>query len=728
MPSRISAPIGSRSAAGGGGGSGRRIPPRNAAETTNEQASTAIAIGAVSSFTRNPAAPNARNSIALAVAASAPLARTSSARETMVGRYALSATSKKVVSTAASDDTSSTWASVSQPPTAARGMDPSSTALPRSAQIITGRRRRRSTQAPATNPTRRAAMRSAARSAAISMGPARRVSIATNGSAMRVTNEPKTETVAALHRSMNARLRRSPGEGSSACVGGTGIEQRVEGHRRSLHVSGPSAGGARARHGVHSARLGVARTRAPPARRPPCGLIPTISHKGPRPRMFDTLSDRLRKTLAGLTGRGRVTEADLDAAMREVRLALLEADVNFKVVKDFVARVRERALGAEILESLTAGQQVVKIVNEELTALLSAGDRTFRVVGNPAVIALVGLQGSGKTTSAAKLAKHIVKLGRAPLLVAADPYRPAAADQLETLGKSLNIAVYRAPVGTPTVDIARQGIEHAKRIGRDTVIIDTAGRLTIDDALMAEIRAVADATRPVETLLVVDAMTGQEAVTVAQGFAGAVPVTGLVLTKIDGDARGGAALSIGAVTGIPVKFLGTGEKTDALEVFYPDRLAGRILGMGDVLTLVERAQEAFDEKQTAKLEEQVRKGAFTLEDMLSSMRQMQKMGPMGQLMGMIPGMSGMANEAQAAVDRGDLRRVEAIILSMTPRERRDPGILNASRRRRIANGSGTSLPEVNRLVKQFGEMQKLMKQLSGTGGRRAAMGQLLGRR
>jgi signal recognition particle subunit SRP54 len=444
--------------------------------------------------------------------------------------------------------------------------------------------------------------------------------------------------------------------------------------------------------------------------------------------MFDTLSDRLRKTLAGLTGRGRVTEADLDAAMREVRLALLEADVNFKVVKDFVARVRERALGAEILESLTAGQQVVKIVNEELTALLSAGDRTFRVHGNPAVIALVGLQGSGKTTSAAKLAKHIVKLGRAPLLVAADPYRPAAADQLETLGKSLNIAVYRAPVGTPTVDIARQGVEHAKRIGRDTVIIDTAGRLTIDDALMAEIRAVADATRPVETLLVVDAMTGQEAVTVAQGFAAAVPVTGMVLTKIDGDARGGAALSIGAVTGIPVKFLGTGEKTDALEVFHPDRLASRILGMGDVLTLVERAQEAFDEKQTAKLEEQVRKGAFTLEDMLASMRQMQKMGPMGQLMGMIPGMSGMANEAQAAVDRGDLRRVEAIILSMTPRERRDPGILNASRRRRIANGSGTSLPEVNRLVKQFGEMQKLMKQLSGTGGRRAAMGQLLGRR
>jgi signal recognition particle subunit SRP54 len=444
--------------------------------------------------------------------------------------------------------------------------------------------------------------------------------------------------------------------------------------------------------------------------------------------MFDSLSDRLRKTLAGLTGRGRVTEADVDAAMREVRLALLEADVNFGVVRDFVAKVRERAMGAEVMESLTPGQQVVKIVHEELTALLSAGDRTFRLVGNPAVIALVGLQGSGKTTSAAKLARHIVKLGRQPLLVAADPYRPAAADQLETLGKSLGIAVYRAPAGTPTVDIARDGIAHAKRIGRDTVIIDTAGRLTIDDALMDEIRAVAAATKPVETLLVVDAMTGQEAVTVAQGFAAAVPVTGLVLTKIDGDARGGAALSIGAVTGIPVKFLGTGEKTDALEVFHPDRLAGRILGMGDILSLVARAQDAFDEKQTARLEEKVRKASFTLEDMLDSMRQMQKMGPVGQIVSMIPGLGGMAKEAQAAVDRGDLKRTEAIILSMTKTERRDPGVLNASRRRRIAKGSGTTLPEVNRLIKQFAEMQKMMKQLAGPGGRRAAMGQMLGRR
>jgi signal recognition particle subunit SRP54 len=444
--------------------------------------------------------------------------------------------------------------------------------------------------------------------------------------------------------------------------------------------------------------------------------------------MFDSLSDRLRKTLGTLTGRGRVTEADVDAAMREVRLALLEADVNFKVVKEFVARVRERAVGSEILESLTAGQQVVKIVHEELTALLSAGDRTFRLAGSPAVVALVGLQGSGKTTTAAKLARHVARQGRQPLLVAADPYRPAAADQLETLGRQLGVPVHRAPAGTPTVEIARGGIDAAHRTGRDVVIIDTAGRLTIDDALMDEIRAVAAAVRPVETLLVVDAMTGQEAVNVAQGFADAVPLTGLVLTKIDGDARGGAALSIGAVTGIPVKFMGTGEKTDAIEVFHPDRLAGRILGMGDIVSLVERAQEAFDEQQAAKLEEKVRKASFTLEDMLDSMRQMQKMGPMGQLMSMIPGMGGLAKDAQAAVDRGDLRRVEAIILSMTPRERRDPGVLNASRRRRIANGSGTSLPEVNRLVKQFAEMQKLMKQLSGGGGRRAAMGQLLGHR
>ena len=444
--------------------------------------------------------------------------------------------------------------------------------------------------------------------------------------------------------------------------------------------------------------------------------------------MFDTLSERLRRTLAGLTGRGRITEADVDAAMREIRLSLLEADVNFKVVRDFVARVRERAIGADVLESLTAGQQVVKIVNDELVALLSAGDRTFHLSGNPAIVSIVGLQGSGKTTLAAKLARHVIKLGRRPILVAADPYRPAAADQLQTLGRSLDVPVHRAAPGTAVVDIARGGVEAARRQTRDTVILDTAGRLSVDEALMAEIAAVNDAVRPIETLLVVDAMTGQDAVSVAQAFVAAVPVTGLVLTKIDGDARGGAALSISAVTGLPVKFLGTGEKTDALEVFHPDRLAGRILGMGDVLTLVERAQEVVDAKQAAKLEEKLRTAQFTLEDFLDQLQQVQKMGPVGQLIGMIPGFGGMAKEAQAAVDRGELARVEAIIRSMTPRERRDPGILNATRRRRIAAGSGTSLTDVNRLIKQFGDMQKLMKQLSGAGARRGAAAALVGRR
>ena len=429
--------------------------------------------------------------------------------------------------------------------------------------------------------------------------------------------------------------------------------------------------------------------------------------------MFDALSDRLRKTLGALTGHGRVSAADVDAAMREVRLALLEADVNFKVVKDFVARVRERATGAEILESLSAGQQVVKIVNEELVALLSAGDRSLHLTGNPTVILLVGLQGSGKTTTAAKLARYLHKQGRRPILVAADPYRPAAADQLEPLGKSLDIPVYRAPVGTSVLDIATGGFAAARKQVRDTIILDTAGRLTVDEPLMKEIADLAKAVKAAETLLVVDAMTGQEAVNVASAFHAAVPITGLVLTKIDGDARGGAALSISAVTGLPVKFMGTGEKTDALEPFYPDRLAGRILGMGDVLTLVERAQEHFDEKQATKMAEKLRKNSFTLEDMLDQMEQVRKMGPMGQILEMIPGMGGMAKQAQESVDRGDLKRIEAIIRSMTPAERQQPSILNAGRRRRIAKGSGTRLQDVNSLIKQFGELQKVMKQFSG---------------
>jgi len=440
--------------------------------------------------------------------------------------------------------------------------------------------------------------------------------------------------------------------------------------------------------------------------------------------MFDTLSERLRRTLGALTGRGRVSAADVEAAMREVRLALLEADVNFRVVKDFTARVRERAIGAEVLESLNAGQQVVKIVHEELTAILAAGDRTFHLSGSPAVVVLVGLQGSGKTTTAAKLARHVVRLGRRPMLAAADPYRPAAVDQLRVLGSSLAIPVYAAPAGTAVPDIGRLAIEAARHEVRDTLILDTAGRLSIDEVLMAEVADLCAAVRPVETMLVVDAMVGQEAVAVAQAFAAAVPLTGLVLTKIDGDARGGAALSISAVTGLPVKFLGTGEKTDALEPFHPDRLAGRILGMGDVLTLVERAQEAFDAKQAEQMGEKLRTASFSLEDMLEQLQQVKQMGSIGDIVGMIPGMGGLAKEAQASVDRGELKRTEAIIRAMTPAERRDPAILNASRRRRIAAGSGTSLPDVNRLVRQFTEMQKVMRQLGG--GRRIPG--LLGRR
>ncbi|MDQ3937497.1 MAG: signal recognition particle protein [Chloroflexota bacterium] len=438
--------------------------------------------------------------------------------------------------------------------------------------------------------------------------------------------------------------------------------------------------------------------------------------------MFDQLSDRLRDSLNRLTGRGRVSEADVDAVLREVRLALLEADVNFRVVKDFMGRVRQRAVGAEVLESLNAGQQVIKIVHEELAAILGVGERTFRLSGSPAVVLLVGLQGSGKTTSAAKLARHVTRQGRRPLLVAADPYRPAAVEQLVTLGGSLNVPVHRAGQGTSVLDICRSAVASARQSGRDVLIIDTAGRLTIDERLMEEIRGLARELQPVETLLVVDAMVGQESVAIAQAFAEAVPLTGLVLTKIDGDARGGAALSISAVSGLPVKFLGTGERSDALEPFHPDRLAGRILGMGDVLTLIERAQESYDEKQAEELAQKLRRNTFTLEDFMAQMQQLKRMGPLGQLLEMVPGMGGMAKEAQQAVEGGELKRVEAIIQSMTRAERQDPSILTGSRRRRIARGSGTSLQDVNRLVKQFGEMQKLMRQFGGTsGGRRGVL-------
>ena len=460
--------------------------------------------------------------------------------------------------------------------------------------------------------------------------------------------------------------------------------------------------------------------------------------------MFEGLSKRLGDVFDKLRGRGALSEADVDAALREVRTALLEADVALPVVRQFIDSVRPQAIGADVIRSVTPGQMVIKIVNDHLVEMLggTVADLDLNAIP-PVVILMVGLQGSGKTTSSAKIGYRLSQgpqgmaaevfggsfsTKRRVMMASLDTRRPAAQQQLKILGEQTGVPTLPiVPLEMPLA-ITRRAMETARREGFDVLILDTAGRLSLDEELMAEITAVNVALKPIETLLVVDAMTGQEAVAVAQAFVAAVPVTGLILTKIDGDARGGAALSISAVTGVPVKFLGTGEKTDALELFHPDRLAGRILGMGDILTLVERAKEHVDQRQAARLEEKLRKSSFTLDDMLESMQQMQKMGPLGQVMSMIPGMGNLAGEAQAAVDRGDLKRTEAIIRAMTGNERRDPTILNASRRRRIAAGSGTSLPDVNRLVKQFGDMQKLMKQLSGGGKRAAALGAFMGQR
>lgn len=441
--------------------------------------------------------------------------------------------------------------------------------------------------------------------------------------------------------------------------------------------------------------------------------------------MFDALSERLRAALAALTGGGRLTASDVETALREIRLALLEADVHVSVVRAFTQRVRERAVGSEILERLNAGQQVVKIVHEELTAVLATGDRHLHLHGQPALLVLVGLQGSGKTTTAAKLARFLGRQGRHPGLVAADPYRPAAGEQLAVLGGGIGVPVFGVGATGDVVATVEAAVAEGRRAGCDVLVVDTAGRHQVDEALMAELARLSAALRPAEVLLVVDAMTGQEAVHVAEAFRAAVPLTGLVLTKVDGDARGGAALSIAFVTGLPVKFLGSGEKVDALEVFHPDRLAGRILGMGDVLTLIERAQEVVDARQAARMEERLRRASFTLDDMLEQLQQVQRMGPLGQLVALIPGLGGLAKEVQASVDRGELKRVEAIIRSMTPEERRDPSILNGSRRRRIAAGSGTTISDVNRLVRQFEELQRLIRQLGGR--RRGPGGILLGR-
>jgi signal recognition particle subunit SRP54 len=445
--------------------------------------------------------------------------------------------------------------------------------------------------------------------------------------------------------------------------------------------------------------------------------------------MFESLSARLQGITERLRGKARITEADLDVALREIRLALLEADVNFKVVKDFVAQVRARAVGTDLLTGLNPGQQIVKIVHEELVAVLGGERHELRLEARPAVIMMVGLQGSGKTTTAAKLAVRLRKEGRKPLLVAADVYRPAAVDQLVQLGDQIGAEVHTRPVGTPALEVARSGLETARQRGLDVMILDTAGRLHVDEAMMDELVRISGSITPSETLLVVDAMTGQESVRVAEAFHAKLPVTGLVLTKMDGDARGGAALSIRAATGLPVSFLGTGERPDGLEPFHPDRLAQRILGMGDILSFVERVQDNVDRDEAERTAQRMLENRFTLEDFRSQLNQIKKMGPIGQLVGMIPGAGQMAGAAQEAVDSGQMKRIEAIIDSMTPEERRRPDIIKASRRRRIAMGSGTSTAEVNRLLKQFVEMQKLMKMFSGgkmprLGG---GLGALLGR-
>jgi signal recognition particle subunit SRP54 len=428
--------------------------------------------------------------------------------------------------------------------------------------------------------------------------------------------------------------------------------------------------------------------------------------------MFDSLSDRLGATLDGLKGKGRLSEDDINKAMREIRLALLEADVNFGVVKDFVARVRERAMGSEVMDSLTPGQQVVKIVHEELTSLMGeAGTKLSFSNRPPTVILMAGLQGSGKTTACGKLARLLAKQKRSPALVACDVYRPAAIQQLQTLGKSLQVPVYERGTADP-VETAAWGVEQAKAQGRDVVIVDTAGRLHIDEQLMDELVRIKKAVKPHNVLLVLDSMSGQDAVTTAQAFSEAVDYDGVILTKLDGDARGGAALAVRAVTGKPIKFVSVGEKLDQLEEFHPDRMASRILGMGDVMSLIERAQDQFDEDEAREMEAKLRKADFTLEDFLGQLRQVRKMTQgqgMAGLLGMIPGVGRQVKNMK--VDERQIDRIEAIILSMTPAERRNHRLITGSRRRRIAAGSGTSVQTVNQLLAQFKQVQKMMKQV-----------------
>ncbi len=432
---------------------------------------------------------------------------------------------------------------------------------------------------------------------------------------------------------------------------------------------------------------------------------------------FESLSEKLSAAFKKLRGKGRLSEADIKEAMREVRLALLEADVSYKVVKDFVKKVSERAVGADVLESLTPAQMVIKIVNEELTALMGSENQKLNIGSkSPSVCMLVGLQGAGKTTNGAKLAALMKKQGKRPLLAACDVYRPAAIDQLETVGAKLDIPVFQMGQANP-VDIAKAAVEHAKRHGNDLVFLDTAGRLHVDEALMDELKAIKAAVEPAEIMLVVDAMTGQDAVNAASAFNDALDITGVMLTKLDGDARGGAALSVKAVTGKPVKYAGIGEKLDQIEAFHPDRMAGRILGMGDVLTLIEKAEQSFDEKKAAELAERLKKNKFTLADYYDQLVQLKGMGSLQDIAGMLPGVDAKAL-AGASIDEKAMARTEAIILSMTPFERENPSVLNSSRKKRIAAGSGTSVVDINRLLKQFEMMQQMTKQMTGMGKRK----------
>lgn len=438
--------------------------------------------------------------------------------------------------------------------------------------------------------------------------------------------------------------------------------------------------------------------------------------------IFESLSDRLQQTFKKLRGHGKLTEDDVDEAMREVRMALLEADVNFKVVKNFVKTVKERAIGQEVLETLTPAQVVIKIVDEELTALMGGTQSRINMSPQPpTIIMMAGLQGAGKTTSVGKLGLALKKQGKRPLLVADDIYRPAAITQLEVIGKQLGLPVFKREGCKDAVEIANEAVAFSQSHMNDVVIIDTAGRLQIDEKLMQELRDIKGAVHPHEILLVVDAMTGQESVNVAKSFNETLGLDGVVMTKLDGDARGGAALSIKAVTGVPIKFVGLGEKLEPLEPFHPDRMASRILGMGDVLSLVEKAQQTFDAEEAQKMAKKLRKDEFTLDDFLSQMQQVKKLGSLENILGMIPGMGGLKKQLEGQdidLNGREMRQIEAIIHSMTPKERADISIINGSRRKRIAQGSGTRVQDVNKLLKQFGEMKKMMKKMKKMKGKK----------